>query len=157
MPNGTLTLIKMIALNIPWFHDIEMRDYQALNERKMQLSLTFLSWQDGKPLEPVTAGWGADLLLPDIQTAAGSSTETSQSCAGLSTPTQRNVWDSRIATASLGFSQQTQMLLVFFHASGWGRQGRNRRNGILQRAPPFSPLHPFALMQLFFSIIYSAE
>lgn len=32
-------------------------------KEKMQLSLTFLSWQDGKPLEPVTAGWGAELVL----------------------------------------------------------------------------------------------
>lgn len=153
MHNGTLTLIKMIAWNIPWFHEIKMCDCQALNERKMQLSLTFLSWQDGKPLEPVTAvtaGWGGDLLLPAIQPAAGSSTETSQSQAGLSTPTQRNGGDFRMAGASLGFTQQTQMLLAFFHAPGWGRQGWNRRNSTLQQTPPFSSLRLLALMQFLF-------
>lgn len=100
-----------------------MWDYQPLNERKMQLSLTFLSWQDGKPLEPVTAGWGADLLLAAIQPAAGSSTETSQGPAGLSTPTQRHMWDFRMATAPLCFSQETEMLLSILPCSMLGEAG----------------------------------
>lgn len=100
-----------------------MWDCQALNERKMQLSLMLPSWQDGKHLEPVTAGWGADLLLPATQPAAGSSTETSQSHAGLSTPTQRNVWDFRMASASLCFSQETQMLFSIPPCSRLGEAG----------------------------------
>lgn len=145
--------------NIPQFLEIKMRGYQAINERKMQLSLTFLSWQDGKPLEPVTAGGELTFSLLPLSLLQAAAQGDPRAMQGSQHP-HTEMWGISGWLLHPCASPRThRRFLVFFHAPGWGRQGWNRRNSTLPRAPPFtvftvkggalypfSSLHPLALM-----------
>lgn len=86
----TCISIAKTTLNLMLLHQV------AHLHKHLHQPPLFLSWQDGKPSEPITAGCRA-ILLSAPQPSAGSITRT-----------PRSVWEVRVVGASTRFSQEAQ-------------------------------------------------
>lgn len=123
------------------------------SEWKKNAAVTHVpSWQDGKPLEPVPAGWGADPLLPALQPAAAQRPPRARQ--GSQHP--HRAWgDFRMAAASLCFSQETQMLFSILPCSRLGEAGMEQEKQHSAEGSSFQLCTSFGTNAGFFSIIYS--